>query len=122
MVSVPKNRVLVVDDDPAMRDLVATHLSRHGYADNSVAVVVVPIAATQPIDARTFHVLGAINAELSPQIVNRNEEDVWPLWVRSLSLGRKCEPNCFEEFTARHERLCQQQRPAGSPTSLPRTP
>ena len=51
MVSVPKNRVLVVDDDPTMRDLVATHLSRHGYADNSVAVVVVPIAATQPIDA-----------------------------------------------------------------------
>ena len=51
MVSVPKNRVLVVDDDPAIRDMVTTHLSRHGYADDSVAVVVVPIAASEPIDA-----------------------------------------------------------------------
>ncbi|MEO6775389.1 MAG: sigma-54 dependent transcriptional regulator [Kofleriaceae bacterium] len=30
-VSVPKGRVLVVDDDPAMRDMVATHLTRNGY-------------------------------------------------------------------------------------------
>ena len=51
MVSVPKNRVLVVDDDPTMRDLVASRLSHHGYADDSVAVVVVPIAAAQPLDA-----------------------------------------------------------------------
>jgi DNA-binding NtrC family response regulator len=51
MVSVPKNRVLVVDDDPTMRDLVASRLSQHGYADDAVAVVVVPIAAAQPLDA-----------------------------------------------------------------------
>src|SRR3569832_1986226 len=51
MVSVPKNRVLVIDEDPTMRDQVATHLTQHGYADNSDAVVVVPIAATQPIAA-----------------------------------------------------------------------
>lgn len=37
MNSASKSRVLVVDDDPAMRDMVATHLIRHGYPVASCA-------------------------------------------------------------------------------------
>lgn len=51
MVSIPKSRILVIRDDPAMRDLVAAHLSRRGYADDEIAIVVVPIAPASPIDA-----------------------------------------------------------------------
>ncbi|MEO8549410.1 MAG: sigma-54 dependent transcriptional regulator [Kofleriaceae bacterium] len=44
MVSVPKSRVLVVDDDPAMRDMVATHLTRHGYPVATCASVAEALA------------------------------------------------------------------------------
>jgi len=44
MVTASKSRVLVVDDDPAMRDMVATHLTRHGYPVATCASVAEALA------------------------------------------------------------------------------
>ncbi|MEO8840083.1 MAG: sigma-54 dependent transcriptional regulator [Kofleriaceae bacterium] len=46
-----KSRILVVDDDPAMRDMVATHLTRHGYPVATCASAAEALAVpTESID------------------------------------------------------------------------
>src|SRR3569623_1621368 len=128
MVSVPKHRVLVVDDDRTMRDLVATHLSQHGYADNSVAVVVVPIAATQPIDAivasieRTHTPLLCSLAELERAHVQRVLATVSGNKARARALRASTGAGCgYVRSSRRSHRSAASQR-SGRRRPRPRCP